>query len=175
MDLERDYFEYLLYLMQFDSPEHRHYGHLLSDMYDITFIYSHPMDENRVIDALDMRREYLFDNGYDVNNSFMDRDVSVFEVLAALSRRLEIEVTGEPGEDHIERWFWEMLMNLGVLLKDSIYDRGLVRNKIDIWMTRNYKRNGEGGVFPLKRTSTDQRENDLWYQGQLYLTENWDF
>lgn len=175
MDLERDYFEYLLYMMHCETPEHRKYCHLLSDMYDITFIYSHPMDENRVIDALDMRREYLFDNGYNVDNSFMDRDVSVFEVLAALSRRLEIEVTGEPGEDHIERWFWEMLMNLGVLLKDSIYDRGLVRNKIDIWMTRNYKRNGEGGVFPLKRTSTDQRENDLWYQGQLYLTENWDF
>ena len=175
MTLDRDYFEYLLYMMHCETPEHRKYCHLLSDMYDITFIYSHPMDENRVIDALDMRKEYLFDHGISIRDDFMDRDVSVFEILASLSRRIEIEVTGEPGEDKIERWFWVMLENLGVLMEDNRYDRGLVRYKIDVWMTRSYNRDGDGGVFPLKRTKTDQRENDLWYQGQLYLSENWDF
>lgn len=175
MALADEYFEYLLYLMRADTPEHRKYTRLLSDLYDITFIYSHPMDENRVIDALEMRKEYLFDHGISIRDDFMDRDVSVFEILAALSRRIEIEVTGEPGEDEIERWFWVCLENLGVLMEDPRYDRGLVRYKIDVWMLRQYKKNGDGGVFPLKRTSTDQRENDLWYQGQLYLTENWNF
>ena len=175
MALADDYFEHLLYMMSADTPEHRKYSRLLSDLYDISFIYSHPMDENRVIDALDMRKEYLFDRGISIRDDFMDRDVSVLEILAALSRRLEIEVTGEPGEDYLGRWFWVCLENLDVLEVDSRYDRGLVRYKIDVWMTRNYKANGDGGVFPLKRTKTDQRENDLWYQAQLYLSENWDF
>lgn len=175
MTLDRDYFEYLLYMMHCETPEHRKYCHLLSDMYDITFIYSHPMDENRVIDALDMRKEYLFDHGYNVDNDFMNRDVSVLEVLAALSRRIEIEITGEPGSDDLSRWFWVMLDNLGVLLEDDIYDRGYVRNKIDIFLVRNYDKSGNGSVFPLRKTTTDQRKNDLWYQGQLYLTENWAF
>lgn len=176
MTLDRDYFEYLLYLMRADTPDYERYVNLLSELYDIPFIYSHPMDENRVIDALDMRREYLFDHGYGVRkNRFMDRDVSVLEVLAALSRRIEIEVTGEPGDDHIEQWFWVMLGNLGLLSEDAIDDRGFIRNKVDIWMTRSYDKNGNGSAFPLRKTTTDQRENDLWYQGQLYLSENWSF
>ena len=175
MALDMDYFEYLLYLMRFDTPEHRHFRCLMDDLYDIPFIIKHPMDENRVIDAEDMKKEFLFDHGYDVDSEFTSRDISILEVLVALSRRIEIEVTGEPGNDHIERWFWEMLYNLGVLLKDNIYDRGLVRYKLDVWMLRQYKSNGIGSVFPLKSTKTDQRENDLWYQGQLYLSENFEY
>ena len=175
MALSDDYFEYLLYLMRADAPEHRRYSTLLSELYDISFIVKHPMDENRVEDALYMRREYLFDKGYDIRDDFMDREVSIFEVLAALSRRIEIEITGEPGEDKLDRWFWVMLENLGVLLEDDIYDRGLVRYKLDVWMLRQYDKHGKGGIFPVKKTGIDQRENDLWYQGQLYLAENWDF
>ena len=173
MALADDYFEHLLYMMSADTPEHRKYSRLLSDLYDIAFIYSHPMDENRVIDALDMRKEYLFDRGISIRDDFMDRDVSVLEILAALSRRLEIEVTGEPGEDYLGRWFWVCLENLDVLEVDSRYDRGLVRYKIDVWMLRQYKSNGKGGIFPVKKSGIDQREIDLWYQGQLYLAENW--
>lgn len=176
MALAGEYYEYLLYLMGADAPEHRNYSLLLSDLYDIPFTYSHPMDENRVLDALDMRREYLFDRGYDIRDDFMDRDVSVFEILAALSRRIEIEVTGEPGEDDISRWFWVCLGNLGVLeFEDSRYDRGLVRYKLDFWMLRQYDRHGKGGIFPVEKNGIDQREIDIWYQGQLYLAENWDF
>lgn len=178
MALSDDYFEYLYHLMRADLPEHRKYSTLLSELYDIPFTYSHPMDENRVVDALDMRREFLFDKGYDTRDDFMDRDVSVLEILAALSRRIEIEVTGEPGYDVLERWFWVCLENLGLLDpgcgEDTRYDRGLVRYKIDVWMYRQYDKHGKGGIFPVKKSDIDEREIDIWYQGQLYLAENWE-
>lgn len=175
MNIKTRYFHYICDLMLCDLPEHRNYEHLMSDMYDKEFTYVLDMDENRVYDALDLRREFLFDCGYDVTRDYWEEGVSVLEVLAALSKRIEIEVTGEPGDDHIERWFWEMLSNLDVLYPDDRYEHGIVEYKLDTWMLKRYDRDGTGSVFPLKNWRYDQREIDVWYQGQLYLSENWHF
>ena len=56
----------------------------------------------------------------------------VLEVLVALSRRIEIEIMGEPGNDHIEKWFWIMLSNLGVMVRDDRYDPKNIDKKLDI-------------------------------------------
>jgi hypothetical protein len=39
-----------------------------------------------------------------------------------------------------------------------------------IW--RTYRRNGAGGLFPLKRTREDQRQVEIWYQLCAYLLED---
>ena len=133
-DIILDYHEWICEMMRMDLPEHRDYYRLMQDLDRKEFIWSHPMDENRDVDALNMRKEYYFDNGYDISEVF-EGPRSVLEVLAALSRRIEIEIMGEPGNDHIERWFWIMLDNLGLLdARDDCYDHYYVEQKLDIWL-----------------------------------------
>ena len=148
IDIMTGYHDYLCDLMRLDLPEHRKYTELMYDLDDKEFFWLHPMDENRDIDAFDLRKEYLRENGIDDFNG-LSEPRSCLEVLAAFSRRIEIEITGEPGNDHIERWFWVMLDNLGLLeFDDRHYNHGLVEHILDVWLTRNYKNDGNGGIFP---------------------------
>jgi hypothetical protein len=174
-DLLEDYYDYLLDIIGFNQPEHRKYGRLLDDLFGIPFKYTLEMDQNRDMDGLYLRKEFLFDVGLDVNRDIWYDDRSVLEVLIAFSRRIETEITGEPGMDDYGRWFWKMLKNLDILYEDRRYDHGLVRHKLDIWMCRKFERSGSGGLFPLKKCQVDQREVEMWYQMQAYLNENWTF
>jgi hypothetical protein len=75
-------------------------------------------------------------------------------------------------------WFWKILENAGL----DLYDDGAfyghhgntevneILNKI---INREYRRDGKGGLFPLKRTNKDQRKVELWYQMNEYLVENY--
>ena len=173
LEIAEDYHEWLCDMMCANLPEHRNYTELLYDLDEKEFIWSHPMDENRDADALALRKEYFFDNGYDLRDMVLSPR-SCLEVLVAFSRRIEIEIMGEPGDDHIERWFWIMLDNLKLLeFDDDHYDHGFVIHKLDIWLTRKFTSSGKNGIFPLKKPTSDQRDIDIWYQMQAYLTENY--
>lgn len=174
-----DYHEWLCEMMRVDLPEHRNYTRLLEDLDRREFIWQHPMDENRDGDAFALRKEYYFDNGYDISDVF-EGPRSVLEVLAALSRRIEIEIMGEPGNDHIEKWFWIMLSNLGLdAFSDDRYDHFEVEHILDIWLNRRYDSRGKGSIFPVKKWQTkltsDFKDLDMWYQMQAYLNENYQF
>lgn len=168
-----EYFHYLCNLMRIDLPEHEMYKRLMSELYDIDFFWVLPMDENRDIDALSLRRRFFNEYGIDICmlNSFPR---SVLEVLCAFSERIECDVMGEPGEEEIEKWFWIMLDNLGLdRFDDDHFVPRIVRYKIDIWLNRKFKSNGSGGIFPLKNGKNDQKKVDMWYQMQNYLNENY--
>lgn len=174
-DIIEEYHDWLCEMMRCDLPEHRNYEHLLHYLGCKTYIWLHPMDENRDIDALNLRKEFYFDHGYNVSDVF-DGPRSVLEVLVALSRRIEIEIMGEPGNDHIERWFWIMISNLGLdSMRNDMYDPYYVDHQLDIWLNRKYNSYGKGGIFPLKKLTSDQRVIDTWYQMQAYLNENYQF
>lgn len=172
--LLEEYYYYLLDNIGANLPEHQNYTYLLEDLNDKEFIWRHPMDENRDIDGLYLRKEFLFDTNRDISLVW-DDPRSVLEVLIAFSKRIETEITGEPGNDDIGRWFWVMLDNLGILLPDDHYDHGLVMYNLDIWLLRKFKSDGREGIFPLKKPNSDQRDVDMWYQMQSYLNENWSF
>jgi len=93
---------------------------------------------------------------------------SVLEMLIPLARRAEFD-TDIPMRD----WFWTFLRNLGI---DEMNDATpAVKARVDpilerlIW--RRYRRDGLGGLFPLRRPMEDQREVEIWYQFCAYLTE----
>ena len=165
-----DYYIWLKSLLKCSLPEHRRYNKLLEGLHRTPFRYSLDMDGNRLLDACSLRTDYTNDSGRDVSGP-----VSCLEVLAALSRRIEVEIMGEPGNDHYDRWFWIMVKNLGILLDDDIYDERFVDHKLDIWLDRLFDKNGNGSIFPLKKVTSDQREVDIWYQMQAYLNENYAF
>lgn len=93
----------------------------------------------------------------------------MLELMIALSRRLSFEDDGEP-----RNWFWQLMENLGLERYNDhtpIPERAVdeLLNGV-IW--RTYKRNGAGGLFPLKRASEDQRNVEIWYQLCAYLLED---
>ena len=155
-----NYHEWLCDIVRIDLPEHRRYRHLLADLDRKEFTYIHPMDKNRVSDGLELRSEFE-----DRFLATVDGPVSCLEVLIALSRRIEIEIMGEPGNDHYEKWFWIMIKNLELdEFTDDNYDQGFVNEKLDIWLRRKFKSNGKGSIFPTYKTGNDQRDIDIWYQ-----------
>ena len=133
------------------------------------------MDENRDQDAIELRRSFLIDTDRDEFRDLWDNPRSVLEVLVAFSKRIEIEITGEPGEDCLGRWFWVMLKNLGILMPDRRFNRDIVESNVDVWLERKFDESGRGGIFPLKNWRNDQRKTDMWYQMHAYIHENWEF
>lgn len=171
--LLEDYYDWILSEIDFDLPEHRNYEKLLRKLYMTEFRWVLDKDENRDADAFELRREYLFDEGYK-RYDIWNTPRSVLEVLVAFSRRIEIEIMGEPGNDDLDRWFWIMLENLGLLkYTDERYNDKKVNEILDIWMSRNFRSDGKGSIYPLKNVKSDQRETEMWYQMHAYLIENY--
>ena len=169
------YHDWMLDKIEANLPEHRKYKSLLSQMDDLPFIVVDIRDENRALDGKILRLEFLEDEGLD--ESYLWREEpTILEVLVALSIRIEREITGEVGNDHLDRWFWIMISNLGLdKFDDEAYDKKKVTKILDNFVNRKYERNGKFCLFPLKKTDIDEKGIDLWYQMQLYLAENWEY
>lgn len=176
-DIVDEYNCWILDMMEANLPEHRKYSKLLEELSYIEYKWYIPLDENRDIDAIDLRKEYLAERNMDfisLREAFCAYPRSVLEVMAALSRRVEIEITGEPGNDHIERWFWTMIFNLGLDRFDNQnFNRRNIDKIIEIWLSREFDWNGNRSAFPLRNCQIDQRKIDIYYQMQLYLSENY--
>jgi hypothetical protein len=162
--IDYEYFEWLVSQIE-TPPNKKTYNELFSRMHNLEFVWLVPNDDNRVQDGLDLRPEFL--NG---KNRKIDLPwVTILEVLVAVSRRLAFTAGGEP-----EPWAWRLIKNLHLnKMSDPLTTDKL--NRIDdilynfVW--RQYKRNGEGGLFPLKYTLDDQTKIEIWYQMNAYVIE----
>ena len=147
---------------------HQHmYQSLFLKLFSTEFVWTISGDDNRVKDALDLRREFTGAGAIPVQ---FPEFISILEVLVALSRRLAFLTGGEAPD-----WAWTLIENLGLA---KCHDPLSTTNHIhidevlDALVWRTYKRNGQGGFFPLqKRTREDQRKIELWYQMQAYVSE----
>ena len=164
------YFEKLFNVMA-RTESTRRYRRLLEHLSNVEYVWDLSMhsDANRAADGLAIRKLYLSD-------ADDTKPCSVLEMLTALSFRIERDITGEPGNDHPEHWFWEMLDNLGLLeYTDDHYDEDEVDTTLDIWMNREYRMDGRGGLFPVRYALYDMRDLPIWEQFALYLNEKGDF
>ena len=72
--------------------------------------------------------------------------------------------------DRTSKWFWLMMENMGLgFMSDNVFDKDEAIEKIDIFLDRRYKRNGEGGLFTIKNPRRDLRKVEIWYQMCWYL------
>lgn len=133
-----------------------------------------PNDDNRAADGVELR--YEFDERY-VDES---ETCSTLEMLIALARRLEFESADTNVGYTSAEWFWQVLDNAGLKeFTDSVYlsdssAHELVDSVLDTLIERRYRRNGDGGFFPLRHNRFDQRRVELWYQMSAYLLEQSD-
>lgn len=149
----------------------RSYWELAKQLYSTPFIWSVPNDDNRAEDGKCLREEFMLEEDLDILESdpWMELDCSVLEMLIALSRRASFQNDEHPGD-----WFWCMIDHLAIRYPDQVYSnlvRMEVAHNVDIFLNRDYQRNGDGGLFPLRHAKRDQRTVEISYQLSAYLLE----
>lgn len=168
-----DYFQWLIEQIKAHSQRRCNYLSLLKTLFETDFIYIIERDKNRAGDGVDLREEYMGDVEYDWYYEDYKHPCSVLEMLVALSLRCERTITGEVDNDHPEKMFWLMIDNLGLgNMTDDVFDIRETRQILNRWLTRKYKRDGRGGLFPLRKPFEDQRKLDIWSQLLSYVNEN---
>lgn len=179
--LEELYFVWLYEQVgaQWTNPRNT-YWDLARQLYSKEFIWFVPNDDNRVLDGIELRHEFIdrFPQARlgEVDSAWLEIGCSMLEMLIAFSRVLAFEGEGEPRE-----WFWVMLENADLKqFTDARYLRGrkktqeLVDEYLDMIIWRRFASNGEGGLFPLENPTEDQRKTELWYQASAYLLEQYE-
>lgn len=144
------------------------YWTLLRDLHTTPFVWMVQGDDNRREDGLDVRREFHNQFHVDRNDPWMNIECSVLEMLIAFSRVAEFN-----SDLSARDWFWIFMRNLGLdELSDACCDiTRQVSEVMDIFIWRTYRRNGRGGLFPIKRPEHDQRQVEIWYQFCEYLID----
>lgn len=155
------------------------YDVLLDILYRIDFRWSVHNDDNRISDSVELRYNYQADCGVPMAElqELLNIPCSVIEVICGLAIRMDDAMRDPEGGAHIDRWFWELIGNLGMSgFTNEAYERGLwslndVRKIVDIFMDRTYDELGHGGLFPRNVCYKNQKECELFEQMNGYLNE----
>lgn len=173
--LSDDYYNWLLDFIEDGKHYLEGYSQVLDQMYHTEFISMIANDDNRVADGLDLRNKFAEKVGEHL--FYVLEDVpsfcSVLEMMIALAIRLEDNVLFDPVEgDRTAKWFWIMADNLGVTeYSDDVYDAKNVEKILTTFVTRSYSKSGQGGLFPVKMTTFDMKNVEIWYQANYFFRE----
>lgn len=129
-----------------------------------------PNDSNRIVDGVGLRERYC--HRYHVKNydDIYEESCTVLELLIGLSVRMDDQF----GIKSYTDWFWEMIANLKLTgFDDESYSYKDVEKVLTRFLMRRYRKNGDGGLFPLLYPCEDQRKLEIWYQMNAYLCENY--
>lgn len=173
-DVLNEYFDWMCQLVsdkQYIGD--RSYRKLLSKLHNIPFTYTIDMDGNRAADGIDLRYRFGYERNYEdyIIASFLDdKPCSVLEMIVALALRCETIMEDPDYGDRTGEWFWGMIESLGLESMDNTsFNRDYVDDVIDIFLSRDYGRDGRGGLFTIKHPKRDLRTVEIWYQMNWYL------
>ena len=149
------------------------YYTLLHALHTTEFVVLMTGDDNRAVDGLDLRREFMREAMLPEEPPELSRHIpcSVLEMLIAFSYRTNFDIE----EKSPREWFWVFLDNLGMAdLSDSrpnIVER--IYGTLERFVWRQYSFSGKGGgLFPLKQPREDQTKIELYYQFCAWLVEH---
>lgn len=152
-----------------------HYTLLFKHLHQREYEYPLPMDEARAMDGISLRDQFAREKGfsYEEIEDILRGPCSVLEMMVGLALRMEITLMSNPDEgDRTGVWFWGMLVNMKLgPMTDEHYSREYVDERIDIMLYRNYRANGEGGLFKCDTADRDMRDTEVWYQMNYFLIE----
>ena len=177
--LANGYFEWLCSIVKIDRGA-KTYKLLAEDLMDVEFVSLVPHDENRIMDAMMLRSEYVykkFGKEVDEDAGIREENCSIFEVLIGIARRMDFELSDpEYFNDRTDECFWELIDNLGLsIFSDDAYKKldGAFNVEVILrkFVNRDYAPNGEGGLFPIANPDRDQRDVEIFFQMQEYLNE----
>lgn len=148
------------------------YNKLLSFLYSKEFYAVMPRDENRASDGIDLRKEFMFANGYDTSMSdLVSEPCNILEMMVALSLRCERTIMDNPQiGNRTGQWFWQMISSLGLQgMHDRCFDARLAHEITYTFLERKYDRDGKGGLFTIPNCRDDLRREEIWIQMCWFL------
>lgn len=161
-----------------EHPKGLSYQKLLQCLDDTPFIWIISMDSNRAADGIDLRYRFGYENDIpqpEIGTLLDDHPCSVLEMMVALSIRCEEHIMNDPEiGNRTGQWFWNMIVNLGLgSMTDAKFDEKAVHDIVHRFLYREYKPNGEGGLFKIpsivRYGKFDIRTSEIWYQAMWYL------
>ena len=170
--IENDYFEWIYDLMcDRRYAKDISYRKLLSHLHSVEFTYTIQRDSNRAADGIELRYRFSLAKNHKDWYLYLDGPCSVLEMMVALAIRCEEGIMDDPSiGDRTGQWFWGMITSLGLgSMLDEQYDRRYVDYIIQRFLNREYKPNGEGGLFTIRNTKQDMRTVEIWYQLNEYI------
>lgn len=178
IEISNEYFTWLCNIININRPRDSYFI-LAQILHKRDYKWFVPNDDNRAADGRKLREQFSDEMQYDASKILNYHSCSMLEMLVGVARRIE-DILYDPEEgDRTERWFWEILGNVGLdkyvdskYAEDS-YGREKINLLIDNVLERAYKKNGQGGLFPLRRPKKDQRKVEIWYQMCEYLNDNY--
>lgn len=180
-ELNNSYFKWMYQLVCNDKYyKNLSYRKLLCFLHHIDFKYTINNDGNRAIDGVDFRYRFAYECGYprELIRKYLDtRPCSMLEMMISLAFRTEEQIMEDDGlGNRTGEWFWNMIVNLGLGgMCDEKFDRVLVDQVVLIFLNRDYKSNGSGGLFTINSLRQDVRTVEIWCQMMWYLDEHFDF
>ena len=171
---EQEYFDWMFNIVCGGRYTYEHsFRKLLSYLYEIEFTYIIPRDADRAEDGVDLRYRFAYINDLDIDdvlNSIVG-PCSIFEMILALAIRCEESIMDDPSVgDRTGQWFWKMITNLGLGgMTDQKFDKDYVDDVILTFLNREYKPNGDGGLFKIKNCEYDLRDVEIWTQMLYFL------
>ncbi len=175
--LINEYFEWICCMMGCSSHgDGLPYRRLLRQLHDTDFSYCIPMDGNRAEDGIGLRYRFGDERGYKppVISAYLDcRPCSILEMMAALAIRCEEHIMDNPDiGDRTGEWFFAMVGSLGLSgMTDGCFEQEYVGRTLGRFLDRQYRKDGKGGLFTVRRKRADMRTVEIWYQAMWYLDE----
>lgn len=154
------------------------YWYLFVKLFNITFYWSVPNDDNRGYDGLQLRSDWSLANFGFITTDWIDKECTVLEMLVALAFRMEDVLENPDRPSRVRDWFILLISNLGLKeCTDENYsptNELLIEKNIDKMLSRKYDREGNGGLFPIDTSVQDQRKVEIWYQMMKYINDSFD-
>lgn len=169
---ETKYFDYLCDVV----GRTYEYSMLLVHLHELEFYSFVPNDHNRGADGEYLRELYCGDGRWAPHgvSSLPSSGCTMLEMLIGVASRLEFALYLSDWERSIGGWFWILVENLGLEWCDDVDWRPeLVDKKVEVFLARTYRSNGDGGLFPLRNPRLDQRKVEIWDQMNAWRMENY--
>lgn len=172
-ELWDDYFLYLIWRCHLEKEKKLTTVFII--LHGTEFFYIMDRDDNRAGDGIELRYDYEIPPEYDIYaNEFINRPCSVFEMMIGLAIRVDLEIIGDPAEEHPEKFFMEMIENLGLdLIGNPHHLENTVNKILQRWLNREFDEDGSGSPFPVIRDRRDQRKLEIYDQMNSYISENY--
>lgn len=147
---------------------------LLRTLFDIEFVPTIDMDNNRVFDGVQVRYEFGEVHNIpreDIDDPLDQNVCSVLEMMVGLSMRIEESIMNDADYgDRTSMWFWMMIKSLGLYIEtDDRIEDGYVRHTIERFMDREYMPTGVGGLFTVNNSDRDMTKLEIWDQMCLFF------
>lgn len=175
--MQSKYFHWMVRLVNDARPRRdKRYYDLYRYLDSVTFDYILPMDGNRESDGVNLRYRFGYEERISDPIIASELDIhpcSVLEMMIALCMRCEEQIMTDPDiGNRLGEWFWDMIKSLGLTqMSDDYFDEAYTQSTVDKFLQRRYLRNGEGGLFTIKRPPQDLRTVEIWYQMMWYLQD----